>query len=65
MATHYRVEPDGRVWREIYRQVGWIGQTGRLYLMGEDPSKTEPGSFSPIYQVIEADRVEIPEEMLS
>ena len=62
---YYRVEDDGRVWREQHRQVGWIGQTGRLYVMGDDPSKTERGSFSPVYQVIEADKVEIPEEMMS
>lgn len=62
MATQfYRVEPDARVWREHRRQVGWIGQTGRFYPMGSDPSKTERGGFSPVYQVVEADRVMVPE----
>lgn len=62
-AQNYRVESNGDVWREQIRQVGWIGQTGRLYPMGSDPSKTEPASFAPVYQVIEADRVTMPEEL--
>lgn len=31
-------------------QVGWLGQTGRVYRLDEDPSQTESGSFSPLYQ---------------
>jgi hypothetical protein len=31
-------------------QVGWIGQTHRVYQIGEDVAATEPGGFSPIYR---------------
>jgi len=39
-------EPKRRV---IFRQVGWLGQTSRFYNLEEDPSKTEPGGFMPIF----------------
>lgn len=39
-------DPDKRY---IFRQVGWLGQTGRFYELTEDPSKTERGGFSPVY----------------
>lgn len=39
-------DPDKRV---IFRQVGWLGQTGRFYTLEEDPSRTEGGGFSPIF----------------
>lgn len=61
MATHYRVEPDGSIWREQHQQVGWRGQSGAFYPMGSDPSKTEPGSFAPMFVVVEADRAAMPE----
>lgn len=65
MEKIYSVWPDGRVFRLTQRQVGWLGQTGRLYSMEEDPSKTEPGSFSPVFMTVESDFMETPEEMLS
>lgn len=43
-------EPSRRV---IFRQVGWLGQTGRFYTLEEDPSRTERGGFAPIYRQIE------------
>ena len=30
-------------------QIGWWGQTGRIYALTEDVKATEPGGFSPIY----------------
>lgn len=33
----------------VFSQVGWLGQTGRFYTMAEDPTPTEPGSFTPMY----------------
>lgn len=45
------VNPDEDVHEKwiIFHQVGWRGQTGRLYTMDENPALTEPGSFSPMY----------------
>lgn len=40
------IEKDEEV---IFRHIGWKGQTGRFYNLGEDPKLTEPGSFWPIY----------------
>lgn len=57
----YEIDNSGRVWRIQQRQVGWRGQTGRLYTMDENPAATEPGSFSPMYITVEADRVEVPD----
>lgn len=31
-------------------QIGWQGQTGRFYILGEAPQLTEPGGFSPIFR---------------
>jgi hypothetical protein len=42
-------DPNKRI---VFRQVGWLGQTGELYAMDEDPTPTEPGSFGPIYHQI-------------
>ena len=30
-------------------QIGWQGQTGRIYSLAEQVTPTEPGGFSPIY----------------
>lgn len=38
---------------QTWRQVGWHGQTGDFYALHEDPSPTEPGSFSPLWLLIE------------
>ena len=39
--------------RQIWRQVGWLGFTGAFYALGEDPSPTERGGFSPIWQLVD------------
>lgn len=44
--------------RQTWRQVGWIGQTGAFYSLDEKPSLTEPGSFSPLWFIAHADRLD-------
>lgn len=43
-----------------FRQIGWHGQSGAFYSFDEDPSKHEPGSFSPVW--LEVDSWPIDEE---
>lgn len=45
--------------RTMFRQVGWIGQSGVLYAKDVDQDflkSVEKGGFSPIYQEIAVDR---------
>lgn len=42
----------------VFRQVGWIGQSGDFYSLDEDPSPTEPGSFDPLWFIAHDDRIE-------
>lgn len=45
-------DPNKRI---VFRQVGWLGQSGNFYKMNDTSNylvKNEPGSFSPIYQQI-------------
>jgi len=51
---------DGRRYRLVLRQVGWIGQTGDFYTLDEDPSPTERGSFQPLLIIAHSDRIEDP-----
>lgn len=53
--TVYSVDPTGRVMNLTLRQIGWQGQSGAFYALGEHPSDHEPGSFSPIWVVAHAD----------
>lgn len=41
--------------RYIFRQIGWHGQSGAFYSLAEDPSKHEPGSFSPIWLPVDTE----------
>lgn len=43
--------------RHTFRQVGWHGQTGAFYSLDEDPSKHEPGSFSPLWLQVFAEPI--------
>lgn len=56
--TVVRTEPTGQRVRLVLRQVGWIGQTGDLYALGEDPSPTEPGGFGPLWFMAHGDVIE-------
>lgn len=53
---------DGYGNRHTFRQIGWHGQSGALYALGEDPSAHEPGSFSPLWLCVGVETVEEPEE---
>jgi hypothetical protein len=44
---------DGR--RQLWRQVGWHGQTGAFYAYDENPKAYEPGGWSPLWLVVEDD----------
>lgn len=55
------VQPNGI--RRVFRQIGWHGQSGAFYSLGEDPSPYEPGSFSPLWLVAHVDDVELPEPL--
>ena len=48
--------------RQVWRHVGWIGQTGRAYPLGENPAPTEPGGFSPLWLLVEDEQTPIHEE---
>ena len=32
-----------------FAQVGWLGGTGRVYGLHENPASTQKGSFTPLY----------------
>jgi hypothetical protein len=38
---------------QTWRQVGWHGQTGAFYALGEDPSRHEPGSYAPLWLLVD------------
>lgn len=35
--------------RIVFRQVGWLGQSGKFYGLGADLSNSEKGGFQPMY----------------
>lgn len=43
--------------REVFRQVGWLGQSGKFYDNDGEPAKHEPGSFTPIYIHLESEEM--------
>lgn len=43
--------------RQIWRQIGWHGQSGAFYALGEDPSHHERGSFAPLWLLVDDDVV--------
>lgn len=38
---------------QLWRQVGWHGQTGAFYALDEKPSNHEPGSFAPLWVLVD------------
>lgn len=46
--------------RQTWRQLGWHGQSGAFYALGEDPSRHEPGSFSPLWLLVDDEVVLAP-----
>jgi len=57
-----RTRSDDGTRRHRWRQVGWQGQTGALYGLGEKPSEHEPGSFSPMYVMVDSDPLDLDDE---
>ena len=51
--------------RQLWRQVGWLGQTGRVYELDKPPYGIEPGSFSPLWVLIDDDLTPMLEENAS
>lgn len=43
--------------RQTWRQIGWHGQSGAFYALGEDPSRHELGSFSPLWLLVDDEAV--------
>jgi len=39
--------------RQTWRQIGWHGQSGAFYGLDEDPSAHEPGSFGPLWLLVD------------
>lgn len=48
---------DGVQFAVTYRQVGWIGGSGAMYALHENPAATEPGSFAPLWREISCERL--------
>lgn len=42
---------------ETLRQVGWHGQTGDFYALGEEVSQYEPGSIGPLYAIVDCEPI--------
>ena len=64
--TVYQVDKTGRMTRLVYRQIGWLGQSGAFYAIDgdADPMRHEPGSFAPIWVIAHADDA-IPDELFA
>lgn len=43
---------------QCWRQIGWHGQTGAFYSLDEHPTEHEPGSFGPLWILVDNDYVE-------
>ncbi|MGI5153609.1 hypothetical protein [Microbispora sp. CA-102843] len=56
--TVINTSPDGRRWRLDLRQVGWHGQSGAFYALGESPHLYETGSYSPLWLIAHADEID-------
>jgi hypothetical protein len=50
------VDEDGRHRRQTWKQIGWQGQSGAFYALGDDakPMDHEPGSFTPIHVLVDS-----------
>lgn len=46
----------------VLRQVGWIGQSKRVYSLDERPQDTEPGGFFPLWIVAHEDSPVLPDD---
>lgn len=48
---------------QTWRQVGWHGQSGAFYALDERPADHEPGSYAPLWQLIENEPPILDEEI--
>lgn len=48
--------------RHTMRHIGWHGATGAFYSLDEDPSTSEPGSFTPIWLPVHSEPIDDEEE---
>ena len=55
-----RTQADGHV--QLWRQVGWHGQSGAFYALDEAPGRYEPGSFSALWLLVDDEPVLADEE---
>lgn len=44
--------------RQTWRQIGWHGQSGAFYTIGEDPTQYESASFSPLWLLVENEPID-------
>jgi hypothetical protein len=47
---------------QTWRQIGWHGQTGAFYALDEKPAAHEPGSYEPLWLLVDNDRPILPDE---
>ncbi|MEU0665728.1 hypothetical protein ABZ506_07155 [Streptomyces lavendulocolor] len=47
---------------QLWRQVGWHGQTGAFYALDEKPADHEPGSFGPLWVLVDSEPPILPDD---
>lgn len=47
---------------QLWRQIGWHGQTGAFYALDEKPSDHEPGSWSPLWILVDNEPPILPDD---
>ena len=47
---------------QLWRQIGWHGQTGAFYALDEKPADHEPGSYSPLWILVDNEPPILPAE---
>ena len=62
-------EPSGQEMRthtleaqQTWRQIGWHGQTGAFYALDEKPAGHEPGSWEPLWILVDNEPPILPDE---
>lgn len=44
---------------QLWRQVGWLGFSGRVYSMDDAPQLTEKGGFSILWLLVDNDPIDV------
>lgn len=47
---------------QTWRQIGWHGQTGAFYALDEKPADHEPGSWGPLWILVDNEPPILPDE---